>query len=859
MKTSTLLCFALQVLVLFSLYAQVPCDTGAIRNTLNRSAELLDSGDAQKALELALEGMEALKHCPSNADLAQSAYLQTDHCYRTLSTDFLQRGLFNRAIDMAERDIDLHQNWPNPVPDPHATAYLLLGSAQNLNGNLKLSVETNLKGLLLRKSANPKDPRISSHYDQIINKLVVLKDTATARYYLQQWEAFHQSIGEKASASARLRLAINWSTFYENTGNLKPAAKIIEDTLSFYSAQLRARNNNMTVGIAEFNLCELYAQLRDFHKSLEYAERNVSAIETRIKQQNGKLFSRSHYAWYLAQSARACWQIYLETQDPTWLQKAEQRAQAAEAVLYAIRDRAPEDGHRDWIANSVGIVANLSEVRYGLYRISGHKKHIERNFESVEASKMFVVQQFLHETYALQWGGLPDSLYQQEANFRQSINDLETSYFMLRAKPNTDTLIAINDKNLFEIRDRYRTFLKGLEKSYPEYFRLKYQHPAASIRELQNKLLQPGQCLLDLAIENELIFALVVRPDTVVWVATPFDSITAASIRILQEESSLFAEYQNLPEAAYLEKLQQYTDASFQVYQSMIAPVRHLLTEEVLLVPRDYAANLPYGALLTRKETNMGKPHLWHFLEQELVLSETYSTEFFRFVQNRPNHRNPDQSVLALAPFFEGSISNELQIPVGDIQELTRRDIFAPLPGSGAEAKAIAQISKGKSMIGPEATKSNFIKSCSNFKVLHLATHSVANDILGEYSFVALQTDHAPQKIDLLYARDIYGLSLSADLVVLSACESALGQYREDEGIIGLSRAFSCAGARNIIASLWTVNDASTKDLMILFYKELDKGTSFNRALALAKRKFIQSNRQFAHPYYWAGFVLNGR
>ncbi len=212
-----------------------------------------------------------------------------------------------------------------------------------------------------------------------------------------------------------------------------------------------------------------------------------------------------------------------------------------------------------------------------------------------------------------------------------------------------------------------------------------------------------------------------------------------------------------------------------------------------------------------------------------------------------------------MAPFFEGPISESLEIPAGDISALIRSDIFNPLPNSGSEAQSIAQLNKGQALVGADATKANFLKKCPDYKIIHLATHSAANNVLGEYSFVALQAENSPQKIDLLYARDIYGLHLSADLVVLSACETALGQYRKDEGIVGLTRAFTCAGARNVVASLWSVNDASTKALMILFYQEIKKGLPYNQALANAKRAFIRDNRQYAHPYYWAGFILNGR
>jgi len=633
---------------------------------------------------------------------------------------------------------------------------------------------------------------------------------------------------------------------------------VLEDTLARYGEQVRARGG-LAPAISEFHLCELYVQIGAYQKSLFYAEKNVALFETRLKQQRGHLFSRSHYAWCLAQSSRAAWHLFAETRDTSKYNLAARRCEQAENVIFAMRDRMPTDGFRDWIANEIGIVDNLSEVRYGMFVQTGDKKNIERAFEAVEAYKTFAVQEFLHETYALQWGGLPDSLFQQETALREEVNDLETNFFMVRLRPNADSLIAVNDQKLFVLRDRYGVFLNGLESAYPEYFRLKYVQPKTRLEQVQNQILQPGQCLLDICIQNDLVFALLVRPDTVIWTASPFDSALENALEALTRDSRSFAEYQNLPEKEYLERIQAFADASHEVYKGLIAPIRPLLSEEVLLIPRNELANLPFGALLSQREKNMGKPFLWHFLDNELILSQAYTVGLFQFVQNRPVAKKPTGTVLALAPFFEGKVSEDLQLPVGDVASLTRTDIFKPLPNSGTEAISIARLANGQSLIGLNATKANFLKNYQDFNILHFATHSAANDVLGEYSFVALQAEEEAQKIDFLYARDIYGLRLSADLVVLSACETALGQFRKDEGVVGLSRAFTCAGARNVVASLWSVNDASTQRLMVLFYKEIKKGIPYNRALANAKRAFIKENRSYAHPYFWAGFVLNGR
>jgi CHAT domain-containing protein len=104
---------------------------------------------------------------------------------------------------------------------------------------------------------------------------------------------------------------------------------------------------------------------------------------------------------------------------------------------------------------------------------------------------------------------------------------------------------------------------------------------------------------------------------------------------------------------------------------------------------------------------------------------------------------------------------------------------------------------------------------------------------------------------------DIYKLKLSADLVVLSSCDSALGKDLESEGIIGLPRGFLYAGAKSVIASLWKVNDDATATLMSRLYARLKKGETPSSALRGAQLE-MEKDEQWSNPYYWAAFVLQG-
>jgi len=147
----------------------------------------------------------------------------------------------------------------------------------------------------------------------------------------------------------------------------------------------------------------------------------------------------------------------------------------------------------------------------------------------------------------------------------------------------------------------------------------------------------------------------------------------------------------------------------------------------------------------------------------------------------------------------------------------------------------------------------------TRFRLLHFATHGLVDPRRPEMSGLILSLiDRNGRRQDgYLRLGDIYKMKLSADLVVLSSCESALGKDLEAEGIIGLPRGFLYAGAKSVIASLWKVNDEATAKLMAALYTRIQKGETPSSALRGAQLEMLQ-DRQWSNPYYWAAFALQG-
>lgn len=186
-----------------------------------------------------------------------------------------------------------------------------------------------------------------------------------------------------------------------------------------------------------------------------------------------------------------------------------------------------------------------------------------------------------------------------------------------------------------------------------------------------------------------------------------------------------------------------------------------------------------------------------------------------------------------------------------------------PLPGAETEAGTIAKELGSTALSGAKATESEVVRRLSGAPLVHLATHGFAysGEAKARSSFVAL----APDSTDdgLLTVGEILDnpkLRLTADLVVLSACQTGLGNLKESEGTVGLQRAFLAKGARSVLVSLWNVSDDATSALMSAFYRHwLRDGDRPSKAEALRRsQEEIRHRPGWEHPRFWAAFQLVG-
>jgi hypothetical protein len=223
-----------------------------------------------------------------------------------------------------------------------------------------------------------------------------------------------------------------------------------------------------------------------------------------------------------------------------------------------------------------------------------------------------------------------------------------------------------------------------------------------------------------------------------------------------------------------------------------------------------------------------------------------------------------ENSSLSSGPALAATGNNSDQSLQRSSEMVTRDDTLKRLVHASEEADAIAAAAPwGTSMVakGFAASRETAMSSdVRQYQIIHFATHGILNSEHPELSGILLSmVDRNGSDTDgLLPLQDIYDLDLSAELTVLSACQTALGKDVNGEGLVGLTHSFLSAGSKSVVASLWKVDDRATAVFMTKFYDLMFKERLSPAAALRATKIWMMHDKQWSAPYYWAGFVLQG-
>ncbi|WP_299899928.1 CHAT domain-containing tetratricopeptide repeat protein [uncultured Aquimarina sp.] len=270
--------------------------------------------------------------------------------------------------------------------------------------------------------------------------------------------------------------------------------------------------------------------------------------------------------------------------------------------------------------------------------------------------------------------------------------------------------------------------------------------------------------------------------------------------------------------------LNQYNTLAHKIYNSLFPEEirNHINNSKITIVPDNLLHYIPFEALITDIKNKK-------YLIEKAEVNYAYSLSFNR--TNSKIERKHDKDFLGIAPV---EFSNNL----------------TTLSKSKNELLQAIQYYEGDILLNDHATKKNFKDTANEYKILHLATHADASDSLNPW--IAFRKDK-------LTELEIGVMNHKADLVIMSACSTSLGEIRQGEGVLSLARGFFKSGANTVIPTLWSTNDKATATITADFYKNLSEGQTKSAALRQAKLNYLHNNTDAeASPHYWASMILIG-
>lgn len=473
---------------------------------------------------------------------------------------------------------------------------------------------------------------------------------------------------------------------------------------------------------------------------------------------------------------------------------------------------------------------------------SGDASWAETAFQFAERSKARSFLDQLAESLAGVTEGVDPNLLEEQQILTENIAHIRGE---LAKTDRTDRTRLNEFKALMREQEaEFDRVEREMRERNPKYAELKYPDPV-SLTEVQSSLLADNDVLLQYAVGDS---------SSTLWVITK----SSFSTHKIPTRSELQAQIDLVRFA--MENYDQSSPSSFSapartLYEALISPAKESMggATNIILIPDDVLHYLPFELLLSEDLTDGATWSSLSYLINDFSVSYGQSASVLMQLAKRPKIE-PTKSFLAIGdPVFSST----------DAASIVRGSSLAPLPFSGSEVTEISSLFDDSSedvFLKADATESQIKASLSEHKYqyVHFATHGLVNDDRPDFSSLALAAEDADND-GMLQAAEIFNLSVQSDLVVLSACETGLGQLIRGEGMVGLTRAFMYAGTPSLVVSLWSVSDESTSALMQAFYSNLIvEGKDKQSSLRNAKLNLIAGERT-SHPFYWAPFVLVGR
>ena len=406
---------------------------------------------------------------------------------------------------------------------------------------------------------------------------------------------------------------------------------------------------------------------------------------------------------------------------------------------------------------------------------------------------------------------LPERLLKKEEELKAELNFYKNKLF--DKTENSEDKRSLWKEKIYELETSYLKIQDTIKHSYNSYYQFNFQD--FDLVLLQNKL-DDDSAIIKYIVTDDYVFSILIsKKDILLFKLDSKKDIDFLVKRVRSIINNRILNYQDELDGLKSLLLNEIPLGNF---------------ENITIVPDGELFYLPFEMLLL--DENM--PYI-SYSPSLLLLTEQKTRSFEK--------SNIQIGAFAASSSFNRNSASEVR---SNSQELMNVNL---------EIKSILEIFEGKAFIN--SSKKTFLNQANNFDILHFSMHSSLSEINPEFSSLNFYGDDENNR---LFISELYNETFKADMVVLSSCDTGSGIYKNGEGVISLSRAFTYAGVPSTVMSLWKVPDRESAELMKYFYQNLKKGQTKDKALFQAKLEYLNNTDDdfLKHPYYWAGFVLSG-
>ncbi|MES2645918.1 MAG: CHAT domain-containing protein [Bacteroidota bacterium] len=371
------------------------------------------------------------------------------------------------------------------------------------------------------------------------------------------------------------------------------------------------------------------------------------------------------------------------------------------------------------------------------------------------------------------------------------------------------------EKKLLQTKDELEHFISSLEQRYPLYYQYKYASQVVNLPMLQKFLDINNQQFVHYFINDTVIYVLGISSDSLKFIRLARSEFSTGELRnfiqYCSDKNQLNSHFSD------------FASLSFRIYSKIFAPVVLSKKGRIIICPDNYL--IPFEAL---SSSSAGTQYLAYDYSFSYVYSANYLLKKFSHSQNG--------NFLGIAPI---SFAAGLNVP--------------DLRNSGtAIEKSAAFFRQSNVYSGKNASRKNFLTSFSKFAVVNIFSHALADSSTEEPILYLQDSVIKLSELELIN-------NASAQLVILSACETNIGKREEGEGIYSIARGFAALGVPAVAATLWKVDEESTYAIVTLFNQNLANGLNKDEALQKAKLDFINKNdHEKLLPFYWSSMILVG-